>query len=242
MPIDSVVATGPGLSFVTFPEAILLMPASQLWAILFFFMMIVLGLGSTFAMVHMITTSILDQWPRLRKKEWKVTFGVAMTGFVLGIPQTCPGGIYVFTLLEQHTVSWNILLVGFCEVIILSWVYGFENTFDLVIEMGVKVFKRFKRFYWKPILIVIAPLYSVGIFIFILTGAKQTQFRDYLFPLWADVLGWLFGAATLVPFFVFAIQQGRKYSWNFKEMLKPTEFWGPQEDKDGNRIDRSQMG
>jgi SNF family Na+-dependent transporter len=45
--VSEVVASGPGLSFITFPEAILLMPASQLWAILFFLMMIVLGLGST---------------------------------------------------------------------------------------------------------------------------------------------------------------------------------------------------
>lgn len=242
VPVPDVVTSGPGLSFITFPEAILLMPASQLWAILFFFMMIVLGLGSTFAMVHMITTSILDNWPRLRKNEWKVTFGVAMTGFILGIPQTCPGGIYVFTLLEQHTVSWNILLLGFFEVIVLSWVFGFENTFDLVSEMGVKIYSKLKKFYWKPILIVIAPVYSFGIFVFILTGASPTQFRDYLFPLWADVLGWLLGAATLVPFFYFFIQQGIKFKWNFKEMMKPTQFWGPQEDKEGNRIDRSQMG
>lgn len=33
--------------------------------------MIILGLGSTFAGVQMITTTILDQWPNLRKEEWK---------------------------------------------------------------------------------------------------------------------------------------------------------------------------
>jgi hypothetical protein len=192
-------------------------------------------------MVHMVVTTILDQWPHLRKKEWKVTMGIALTGFVLGIPQTCPGGIFLFTLLEAHTVSWNILLVGFAEVIILSWVIGFDETFDFVNEMGIKIYKVVKRFYWKPILVVIAPVYCLGIFVFILTGAKQTQFREYVFPLWADVLGWLFGASTLVPFIVFAILQGKKYKWNFSELLKPSEYWGPQEDADGNRIDRSQL-
>ena len=185
--ISEVVTSGPGLSFITFPEAILLMPVSRLWAILFFFMMIVLGLGTTFAMVHMVTTTVLDQWPHLRKSEWKVTFGVALTGFVLGIPMTCPGGIYLFTLFENNTVSWNIFLIGFAEIVIFSWVAGFNKTFDFVNEMGIKIFKFLKLLYWRPVLVVIAPIYCLGIFIFILTGIQPTVFRDYVFPLGADI-------------------------------------------------------
>ena len=37
---------GPGLAFVVYPEAIASMPAPQLWAIFFFFMMATLGFGS----------------------------------------------------------------------------------------------------------------------------------------------------------------------------------------------------
>jgi SNF family Na+-dependent transporter len=36
--VEDVATSGPGLSFVAFPSAVLLMPAPQVWAILFFFM------------------------------------------------------------------------------------------------------------------------------------------------------------------------------------------------------------
>ena len=39
-------ASGPGLAFITYPEAISRMPASPFFSILFFLMLIALGLGT----------------------------------------------------------------------------------------------------------------------------------------------------------------------------------------------------
>lgn len=36
--VEDVATSGPGLSFVAFPSAVLLMPGPQVWALLFFFM------------------------------------------------------------------------------------------------------------------------------------------------------------------------------------------------------------
>lgn len=226
-PIETIVTSGPGLTFITYPEAILLMPASQVWAILFFLMMLALGLGSQFPGVQMITTSIIDHWPHLRNQEWKVTAGVCMGGFLAGLPMTCNGGVFLFTLMEWHTASWAILLIGFGEVVILSWVYGLERTFKNIQEMGMK-FSKITRYFWSSVWTVITPVGSVGIFIFILTDLGSTQFRDYIFPVWADVLGWMFGLATLLPFVLYAA-----YALVFvddrKSLLHPTENWRPQE-------------
>jgi solute carrier family 6 amino acid transporter-like protein 5/7/9/14 len=65
--------------------------------------MIILGLGSTFAGIQMVITSILDKWPHLRKQEWKIVAAVCLSGFTMGLPMTCHGGIYLFTLMEWHT-------------------------------------------------------------------------------------------------------------------------------------------
>jgi solute carrier family 6 amino acid transporter-like protein 5/7/9/14 len=44
--VKDVVSSGPGLAFITYPEAVLRMPLPQLWAVLFFIMLFTLGTGS----------------------------------------------------------------------------------------------------------------------------------------------------------------------------------------------------
>lgn len=228
VPIETVVSSGPGLTFITYPEAVLLMPLPQLWAILFFFMMLILGLGSMFGGVQMITTSIIDHWPHLRKHEWRVTAGTCIGCFIAALPMTCNGGVYLFTLMDWHTASWAILLIGFAEIIVLSWVYGLDRTFDNLYEMGMK-FNCILKIYWKSVWLVITPIGSVAVFIFILTDIGATEFRGHVFPMFADVLGWIFGLATLLPFFVSATIQLTKRKYKLRELLRPSSKWTSQE-------------
>ena len=41
-----VLSAGPGLAFIAYPEALAMMPVGPLWSLLFFFMLMTLGLGS----------------------------------------------------------------------------------------------------------------------------------------------------------------------------------------------------
>lgn len=46
IPINDVATGGPGLSFITMPLALTMMPFPQLWSLLFFFMLFLLGLDT----------------------------------------------------------------------------------------------------------------------------------------------------------------------------------------------------
>ena len=58
--------------FIAFTEAINQFPVPQLWAVLFFLMLLTLGLDSMFGMVESVVTSLVDlritdRWPRVTK-------------------------------------------------------------------------------------------------------------------------------------------------------------------------------
>ncbi|XP_074031277.1 sodium- and chloride-dependent GABA transporter ine-like isoform X2 [Leptinotarsa decemlineata] len=67
--IEDVIDDGPGLIFVVYPQAMAKMPASQLWAVIFFFMLICLSLNSQFAIIEVVVTAIQDGFSGWIKKN-----------------------------------------------------------------------------------------------------------------------------------------------------------------------------
>lgn len=62
----------------------------------------------------------------------KVTAGVCIGCFIAGLPMVCNGGVYLFTLLDWHTASWAVLLLGMAEVSGIGYLffYSFGFHFD----------------------------------------------------------------------------------------------------------------
>ena len=69
-------------------------------------------------------------------------------GFLAGLSMCSSGGFYMFTLIDAKSASWNLLLVAFLEVILVSWVYGTDRFLDNIDEMGIKL-GPFFYWYWK---------------------------------------------------------------------------------------------
>lgn len=60
----------------------------QLFSVLFFLMLFVLGVGSNAAMASSIITVIKDKFPHL--KHWKIVLCVAIFGFCIGLVYITP--------------------------------------------------------------------------------------------------------------------------------------------------------
>lgn len=104
-----------------------------------------------------INTAILDRCPDLRKYESYVVLAICVACWLLAIPMVFDGGIYLFKLMDWHTASWAILLIGFAELVVASWFYGCNRFLANVAEMKMK-FGRFLHGYWWLCWVVLAPI------------------------------------------------------------------------------------
>ncbi|KAF2903521.1 hypothetical protein ILUMI_02667 [Ignelater luminosus] len=227
LPVEEVATQGPGLAFVAYPEALLRIPLPQLWAALFFFMLFILGLGSQFAGIEAVSTTILDKWPYMRNHHSKVTLGICLTCFILAIPMCFDGGVYLFTLLEWNTASWAILLIGFAEVVSASWAYGCKRFLDNMKSMSMSL-SKFSYWYWWTCWVILTPLSCLAVFAFQMIIYSAAVYEEYIFPIWADAIGILIGLATLAPMPVLLIYTCVTKEYSGCRWFRPTDEWGPQ--------------
>jgi len=240
VPVNKVVQSGPGLAFIAYPSALSRMEVPQLWSFLFFFMLVLLGLDSQFCMVETITTAIMDEWTTLRNHKAKVVIGTSVFCFVLALPLCCQGGVYLFTLIDWYSASWSICILAILESIILTWIYDWYGAgkscsvmggwyvMENVKEMGMKlniVTKSYWMFTWS----ICAPLLVAAILIFSFVQYEPAYYSWYVFPLWANALGWLMAIAAIAIIPLYAI--GRKLLYNdiqsWSDFFRPTPDWHP---------------
>ena len=74
------------------------MPISPLWAILFFFMILTIGLDTQFAMLEAVITGMVDEYPKYFKRHKSIFIGVVcFICFLLGIPLVTQASMSYFS-------------------------------------------------------------------------------------------------------------------------------------------------
>ncbi|XP_010903440.2 sodium- and chloride-dependent GABA transporter ine isoform X2 [Esox lucius] len=198
VPISELAVDGPGLVFVVYPQAFATMPVAPLWAVLFFIMLLCLGLDSQFAMVEVMVTSLMDAFGGrllkvLRKKELLVLV-VCSTAFLMGIPHVMQVGIYVFQLMDHYTAIVSIMFLAFFEVLAICGLYGVRRLSANVKEMGGNRPNIFFTVCWM----FVSPLLITVILVFTIIQFKPARYEEYVYPPWAQGVGWVIAMASII--------------------------------------------
>lgn len=186
--VSEVVKSGPGLVFLTYPEVVLKLPGAPVWAIIFFVMLLILGIDSEFCIVESFITGVVDNWPGLlRPHRNKFTVAICLLMFALGIPMVTNGGVYIFQLMDFYSASgMSILWVCFFQTIAISWIFGAQKFCDCVHQMmGIRLNK-----FWYICWVLFAPVIMAFIFVFQCVQYKPLKYgNDYEYPTWAEIVG-----------------------------------------------------
>ncbi|KAL8566526.1 hypothetical protein ACOMHN_009740 [Nucella lapillus] len=232
--VKDVATEGAGLAFVVYPEVVTKLPVSQLWAVLFFAMLVTLGLGTQIATVTTVHTTLLDQFPQLFRKGHRsvwLLFGIAGFCFVVGLAFCAQGGMYVLQLFDNYAATYSLLFIGLVECVVLSWVYGTERFFDDIQLMLGKRPGKIWSISWK----FVAPIALAVILIFTCVNFNATKYADYPFPGWADVIGLMLTLSSILAIpgvALFKVLMEKRTNggslWQCaRKLTKPLPEWGP---------------
>ncbi|XP_040165775.1 sodium-dependent proline transporter isoform X1 [Anopheles arabiensis] len=230
LPVASAATGGPGLAFITYPEAISMLPLSPLWACLFFSMLFFLGVDSMFVQIEAIVSSVMDVLPRLRPMKLQVTAGTCFLLFLLSIACVTQGGMYLVQLLDWYSGSISVILVCIVEVITVGWIYGCEQFVRDVEFMIDRKVERFWIVSWK----YITPIVLTFIFTTTIVYNTEVSYNGFSYPRWAIGVGWASCLVSILCIPVFAsyklLHTKGSLTKRFKTQLKAQD-WGPADDE-----------
>ncbi|OCT67680.1 hypothetical protein XELAEV_18038981mg [Xenopus laevis] len=229
--VKDVVDSGFALAFIAYPEALSQLPVAPLWSILFFFMLLTLGLDSQFASVETITTTIHDAYPKVMKKmRGIITVAACVMFFFLGILCVTQSGIYWVDLIDYFCAGWGILIAAILELIGICWIYG-GNRFIEDIEMMIGKKHWVFWLWWRLCWFFITPLLLTVIFIWSLVTFDTPKHGNVAYPSWGVALGWcmiIFCIIWIPILAVVKIIKAEGTLWErFLKICAPTPEWGP---------------
>uniref|UniRef100_A0A915MGM1 Transporter n=1 Tax=Meloidogyne javanica TaxID=6303 RepID=A0A915MGM1_MELJA len=138
--IISEAAEGTGLAFVVFTEAISQFPFPPFWAILFFLMLMMLGLGSMFGTLEGVITSLNDA-KMIKLSQPMLSYWVSMFDHFAG--------------------TYALMCVAFFEVVAVIYVYGCDNFVRDLQYMCDEQIGNFWKITWR----FISPVIMFVIFV-----------------------------------------------------------------------------
>ncbi|XP_061189657.1 sodium-dependent dopamine transporter-like [Saccostrea echinata] len=216
LPIENVATEGPGLVFVVYPAAIATLPAAPFWSIIFFLMLLTLGLDSSFGGSEAIITAISDEFPVLRKHREVFVGALFSLYMIVGLAFCTQGGAYVVSLMDKYAAGYSILFAVFFESLVLSWAYGVERfSNDIQTMLGHPA-----GIYWKICWKFIAPLFILWIMIFGLVQYTPHSYDNYIYPWEANFIGWCVALSSVLCIPLFAIIGFTRASGSPSERLK----------------------
>ncbi|XP_054083167.1 sodium- and chloride-dependent GABA transporter ine isoform X2 [Zeugodacus cucurbitae] len=229
--VRDVISDGPGLIFVVYPQAMAKMPYAQLWAVMFFFMLLCLGLNSQFAIVEVVVTSIQDGFPNWIKRHLGyheiVVLFVCVISFLFGLPNLIQGGIYYFQLMDHYAASISIMFLAFCQLIAVAWFYGTGRLSKNVKQMTGKA----PTLYIKTCWLLLGPCLLFAIWVLSLINYEEPSYHNgrYKYPDWAYGIGWMFASFSLICIPGYAVinllrADGRTFMERLKNTLRPNIY------------------
>uniref|UniRef100_A0A665TH88 Transporter n=1 Tax=Echeneis naucrates TaxID=173247 RepID=A0A665TH88_ECHNA len=163
---------GTGLAFIVFTEAITKMPGSPAWSVLFFVMLLCLGVSTLIGNIEGVVVPLKDL--NVFPKSWPheaLTGTTCVVAFIISLMFAQPSGLYWVTLFDNFAGSVPLLTIGLFELLAVVYVYGIDRfNEDLKFLVGHR-----PSIFWQVSWRLITPSIIVVILVFYLVTQVQEK-------------------------------------------------------------------
>lgn len=192
-----------GLVFVVYPEILTSIRGAPFFSVLFFVMLLTLGLDSVFAGAESIYTAISDEFPILARRPRLSRACVVLVPFLASIPTLTYGGKYIVHFMDFFGTSPSIMFIVLCELIATAWLYGMDRFSDDVEAMT----GQRPSLYWRIACRYIAPLILLVLYVcsFIQFDSREfSSFGTGNTALRVSIAGWSLSTISTLPIPIYA--------------------------------------
>ncbi|XP_075305820.1 sodium-dependent neutral amino acid transporter B(0)AT1-like [Odontesthes bonariensis] len=224
---------GTGLAFIVFTEAITKMPGSPAWSVLFFIMLLCLGLSTLFGNIEGVVVPLKDL--KILPEKWPqeaVTGITCIVSFIICLLFAQNSGLYWVTLFDNFAGSVPLLTIGLFELIAVVYIYGIDRfNEDIKFMIGHK-----PSIFWQISWRLISPLIILVILVFYLVTQAQKELTYLVwdpnsekfpvlasvpYPSWISAIIFLLAGVPSLAVPLYALY--RLVFVNFKERRKSSE-------------------
>ena len=147
------------VGFLTYPSALAEMPGANVWAVLFFFTIALLGLSSAFALVESSVTMLCDSNLGQRVPRVAISTGIVVVSFLLSLIYCTEFGFYLLDAVDTWTNNLSLIFVVWCEGVSITTIYRHKEVYR---QVGVASFSLYVATYILSQVLGVAVAQAVG--------------------------------------------------------------------------------
>jgi len=182
-----------------------MLPGSNIWAVIFFVMLIIIGIDTIFATFDFVMSFLRAEYPCIDKKLRKETFSLILVfiNFGCGLIFCLRQGIHIFKLFDHYAVGLPLLFLELLNTIILGWKFDILTLDQMMFNATGERFPK-----------LIVWLVRYGLLALMIVTFFVSALAEFTNPL--DLPGWalfygcvLMLAPIMIVFFGFCIPKSR---------------------------------
>ncbi|EDV20633.1 uncharacterized protein TRIADDRAFT_31455 [Trichoplax adhaerens] len=167
--VDNTIEGGIRLAFVAYPLMAAQVSLPKLWSILFYLMVMMLGLSTQVMYLENILVVVLDSFPKsvgARKRTSVISLLICCTIYGISLPCTTQAGYHIVNLMANHFTGISILIICLFESIAIGWGYGSIKLGKSVTKMIG--YKPWLYYWWIFCWISVVPVFLMVYWMFII--------------------------------------------------------------------------